>query len=156
MNGRTVRIASLVMGGAVGISTTGICLTGGPTTFTKNLQVTALTGGTGSFQSLVVAGKAVVGEDATFSGSLNIGGAVSSTQLWGGVATMATSLAVPQYAIGSSYNGNALMYRLGTWTAPLGGHVLKLNYLGVWSADSRCVNLLLHIELGRQSQPRCR
>jgi len=50
MNGPTVRMASLVMGGAVGISATGICLTGGPTTYTKNLQATTLTvSGTANF-----------------------------------------------------------------------------------------------------------
>ena len=161
-------MADQEIGGAASISPTGIWLTGGPTTYTKSLQATALTvsgtanfgpvqasvvnstsllgnslsipyamaasstalavtapttvttltGGTGSFQSLTVAGSSVVGSQtvsgsSVFSANLSVGGSVLSSDLWGGVTTLATSLAVPQYGMGSWYSGNQQVYHLG-------------------------------------------
>jgi len=167
MYGPQVQIGDLLVAGAGELSSTGIMLTGGPTTYVKSLQghdlfatsqVTTngnvnaqslnvasalsadstgvymngptahistilcqtLTGGTGSFQSLTVGTQSVV--------SLGVGQIVG-TGLWSGVASIAQSLSLPQYAMASSYTSASTYLHLGTWTAPVGGHVLKLNYL---------------------------
>ena len=48
---------------------------------------------------------------------------------WSGVASLATTLSVPQYSLGAFWNGSQSIYHLGTWAANLGGNVLKLNVL---------------------------
>ena len=122
----------LSVAGAAAVSSTGVFLTGpttyvsaisGPTATISSISCSTLTGGTGSFQSLRVAGT------QSFVGSVSVGGAISGTGLWGGVAALTTALAVPQYAMGSMYQSTPSFYHLGTWTAPVGGHVLKLNFL---------------------------
>ena len=118
--------------GAAAISSTGVFFTGpathvsaisGPTATLSSISCSTLTGGTGSFQSLSVAAT------QSFVGSISVGGAVSGTGLWSGVAALTTALSVPQYAMGSMYQATPYFYHLGTWTAPVGGHVLKLNFL---------------------------
>ena len=167
MYGPQVQIGDLLVAGAGELSSTGIMLTGGPTTYVKSLQAhdlfatsqvttngnvnaqslnvasalsadsggvymngpaahissiqcQTLTGGTGSFQSLTVGTQSIV--------SLGVG-QIFGTGLWSGVAAIAQSLSLPQYAMASSYTSAQTYLHLGTWTAPIGGHVLKLNYL---------------------------
>ena len=112
------------------ISSSGVYLTGpasyvssisGPTATLSSISCSTVTGGTASFQSLVV-------PQAAFSGTLSVG-TVTGTGLWSGVATLSRNLALPQYAMASSYLTSQTVVHLGTWTAPVGGHVLKLNYL---------------------------
>ena len=79
----------------------------GPTAHISNIICQNFTGGTGSFQSLSVAGT-----QSAFAGSLSVGGAISGASLWNGVATLATALGVPQYAMGSCYQGHAFYYHL--------------------------------------------
>ena len=92
----------------------------GPTAHISSILCQTLTGGTGSFQSLTVGTQSIV--------SLGVG-QIFGTGLWSGVAAIAQSLSLPQYAMASSYTSASTYLHLGTWTAPVGGHVLKLNYL---------------------------
>ena len=47
----------------------------------------------------------------------------------GGVQSTALGYCVQQSMIQLSCNGNATIQHLGTWTAPINGHMLKLNYV---------------------------
>ena len=48
--------------------------------------------------------------------------------------------------MGSCYQGTPSYYHLGTWTAPVGGHVLKLNYLS-------CVGFNINASVGIDGYP---
>jgi hypothetical protein len=119
LNGQSLTIAT----DALKADSGGVIMNG-PSASIANLVCGNLTGGTGSFQSLLVAGT-----QSAFHGNVSVGGTISGTGLWSGVATIAQSLALPQYAMASSYTSSSTYLHLGTWTAPIGGHVLKLNYL---------------------------
>ena len=210
MYGPQVQVGNLLVAGAANITSTGIMLTGGPTTYVNSLilpsaQIAStgnyfiaptrfagtVTGGTGSFQSIGVSGTAMFGDvwastinstnllgntllvpgaasvtqtgtsfyagvsgptgsfqtllapnvsggTGSFEtltagtgsfGSIAINGTVSAATLWSGVNAIVAANSVPVNWLGSSYSNNYTTQFLGTWTAPLGGAVLKLSYL---------------------------
>jgi len=114
-----VNAQSLNVASALSADSTGVYMNG-PAAHISSILCQTLTGGTGSFQSLTVGTQSIV--------SLGVGQIVG-TGLWSGVAAIAQSLSLPQYAMASSYTSASTYLHLGTWTAPVGGHVLKLNYL---------------------------
>ena len=56
-------------------------------------------------------------------------GPLRSSVLWGSVQTVAQSYCVQQSMSQISCNGNATYQHLGTWTAPINGHFIKINYV---------------------------
>jgi hypothetical protein len=228
MYGPQVQVGNLLVAGAANITSTGIMLTGGPTTYVNSLilpsaQIAStgnyfiaptrfagtVTGGTGSFQSIGVSGTAmfgnvwastinstnllgntllvpgaasvtqtgtsfyagVSGPTGSFQtllapnvsggtgsfetltagtgsfGSIAINGTLSAATLWSGVNAIVAANSVPVNWLGSSYSNSYTTQFLGTWTAPLGGAVLKLSYLSccgfsIGTAVSRSGNVL--------------
>ena len=115
---------TLLVSGAARVTQTGTSFyagVSGPTGSFQTLLAPNVSGGTGSFETLTAG-------TGSF-GSIAINGSISATTLWSGVGAIVAANSVPVNWLGSSYSNNYTTQFLGTWTAPLGGAVLKLSYL---------------------------
>jgi len=133
---------TLLVPGAASVTQTGTSFyagVSGPTGSFQTLLAPNVSGGTGSFETLTAG-------TGSF-GSIAINGSTSATTLWSGVGAIVAANAVSVNWLGSSYSNNYTTQFLGTWTAPLGGAVLKLSYLSccgfnIGTAVSRSGNAL--------------
>jgi len=133
---------TLLVSGAARVTQTGTSFyagVSGPTGSFQTLLAPNVSGGTGSFETLTAG-------TGSF-GSIAINGSISATTLWSGVGAIVAANAVSVNWLGSSYSNNYTTQFLGTWTAPLGGAVLKLSYLSccgfnIGTAVSRSGNAL--------------
>jgi hypothetical protein len=65
----------------------------------------------------------------TVNNEIVMSGNIASTSLWAGVKSTSRAYGVNQDMIALSCNGNATYQHLGTWTAPINGHFININYL---------------------------
>ena len=63
----------------------------------------------------------------TVNNEIVMSGNISSTVLWAGVKSTSRAYGVNQDMIALSCNGSATYQHLGTWTAPINGHFIKIN-----------------------------
>ena len=78
---------------------------------------------TGIFGTLSCSGTGVFGSDLSVSGNL------WGTNIWSGVQAVAKANCGIQSTPLSSVQGSVSYQHLGSWTAPINGHMLKLNYV---------------------------